>query len=248
MPIHDWTRVNAGTFHHFHAAWITHISEALNDGLLPEGFYALAEQQAVGAIPDVLALATPRAESLSQPAGAVAVAEAPPQVSRHVQVEVDEATHYRLARRTLSIRHVSGHRVVALLEIVSPANKDRAKSVAAFVDKVCAAIGQHLHLLVIDLFPPGPADPRGMHGAIWSELGGGIYEPPDNQPLALVAYIANRLPEAYLEPTSVGAALVDMPLFLDQDFYVNVPLERTYQAAYRGMPEYWRNVIEERDH
>ncbi|MBI2479556.1 MAG: DUF4058 family protein [Planctomycetia bacterium] len=245
MPIHDWTRVNAGTFHHFHAAWITHLSEALNDRLLPEGFYALAAQQAIGAIPDVLALATPRAEPLSFLSGAVAVAEAPPRVSVHIQV--DEMTHYRLARRTLSIRHVSGHRVVALLEIVSPANKDRAKSVAAFVDKAYAAINQHLHLLVIDLLPPGPADPRGMHGAIWQEVGGGLYEPPSEKPLTLAAYTANGMPEAYLEPTCVGAVLIDMPLFLDEDFYVNVPLERTYQAAYRGMPEYWRNVIEGRD-
>ncbi len=30
MPIHDWARVDAGTFHGFHTAWITHLSEALN--------------------------------------------------------------------------------------------------------------------------------------------------------------------------------------------------------------------------
>ena len=45
MPVHDWTRVDAGTFHGFHTAWITHLSEALNEGLLPPGNYALAEQQ-----------------------------------------------------------------------------------------------------------------------------------------------------------------------------------------------------------
>ena len=32
MPVHDWTRVQAGTFHHFHCAWITHLAEALNGG------------------------------------------------------------------------------------------------------------------------------------------------------------------------------------------------------------------------
>ena len=29
MPIHDWTRVDAGTFHAFHTAWVTHLSEML---------------------------------------------------------------------------------------------------------------------------------------------------------------------------------------------------------------------------
>ena len=44
MPIHDWTKVDAGIFHHFHNGWITRLSDALNDGLLPKGYYALAEQ------------------------------------------------------------------------------------------------------------------------------------------------------------------------------------------------------------
>jgi hypothetical protein len=35
-----------------------------------------------------------------------------------------------------------------------------------------------------------------------------------------------------------------MPLFLTAERYVNVPLERTYQTAYAGMPEFWREVIE----
>jgi len=44
MPIHDWTKVPAGIFHDFHAAWIIELRNALNDGFLPSGYYALAEQ------------------------------------------------------------------------------------------------------------------------------------------------------------------------------------------------------------
>jgi hypothetical protein len=33
-------------------------------------------------------------------------------------------------------------------------------------------------------------------------------------------------------------------LFLSADRYVPVPLEATYQAAYRGVPAYWRDVLE----
>jgi hypothetical protein len=43
---------------------------------------------------------------------------------------------------------------------------------------------------------------------------------------------------------AVGDALPPMPLFLDQDPYVTVPLEPTYEAAYRGVPEVWRDVLE----
>ena len=56
MPIHDWTRVDAGIFHAFHQQWIISLSNALNSGLLPEDFYALPEQFAAGFGPDVLTL------------------------------------------------------------------------------------------------------------------------------------------------------------------------------------------------
>lgn len=44
----------------------------------------------------------------------------------------------------------------------------------------------------------------------------------------------------------VGDVLPDMPLFLYEDRYVNVPLERAYLEAYRGMPSFWREVLEGR--
>ena len=40
MPVHDWTKVDVGTFHSFHNAWITHLMGKLNGGVLPEGYYA----------------------------------------------------------------------------------------------------------------------------------------------------------------------------------------------------------------
>src|SRR5688572_13910394 len=61
MPIHDWSRVDAGIFHDFHHAWIEEIKRALNAGLLPPEYYALAEQHAAGFGPDVLTLQDDRA-------------------------------------------------------------------------------------------------------------------------------------------------------------------------------------------
>lgn len=46
MPIHDWTRVEAGIFHDFHQKWARAIKPALNSGLLPPDYYALLEQVA----------------------------------------------------------------------------------------------------------------------------------------------------------------------------------------------------------
>jgi hypothetical protein len=243
MPVHDWTKLDAGTFHAFHTGWITHLSEALNGGLLPDGYYALPEQHGGRLIADVLTLQFPT--PVSSPLlveGGVAVADVPPQ-TRH---KLSPSPAGRGARRTLTIRHVSGHRVVALLEIVSPANKDRATHVVEFATKIEAALLHGIHVLLVDLFPPGPQDPQGMHGAIWEHFDDEPFALPLNEPLTLASYVAGPSPEAYLEYLAVGTHLVDMPLFLNPDRYINVPLESTYQAAYQGMPKFWRDVLEGR--
>lgn len=245
MPIHDWTRVGAGTFHHFHSSWIIHLSEALNAGLLPEGYYAMAEQHVGRMIADVLTLqvgdAVPGPPPRGQ-GGPIAVAEAPPKVS-HTMVASPEAA-YRGARRTLAVRHTSDHRVVAMLEVVSPSNKDRQSSVEEFVEKAWSALRVGCHLLVLDLLPPGRFDPGGMHNMIWRHYDSKDYECPPDHPLTAAAYAATALPQAFVEPLAVGDVLPDMPLFLHPDWYLNVPLESTYGTSYAGVPAYWRGVVE----
>lgn len=59
MPIHDWSRVDAGLFHAFHLGWIVGLSQALNSGLLPSGHYALPEPSIGGQAADVLPLNSP---------------------------------------------------------------------------------------------------------------------------------------------------------------------------------------------
>ena len=56
MPIHDWTRVSAGIFHDFHQGWTIEIRNRLNSGVLPDGYYAMADQRVSGPEPDVIAL------------------------------------------------------------------------------------------------------------------------------------------------------------------------------------------------
>ena len=56
MPIHDWTRVDAGLFHDFHQSWAIALRNGLNSGVLPSDYFALVEQNIRGPIPDVLTL------------------------------------------------------------------------------------------------------------------------------------------------------------------------------------------------
>ena len=170
MPIHDWTRVDAGIFHDFHHSWIEEIKRALNRGLLPREYYALAEQITGDFGPDVLTLQRPVYGSLSGESapttGGIAVASSPPKARFHARSEIDQ--YAIVPRRSLSATR-SHHRVIAIVEIVSPGNKSSQTALSAFVFKADQALLAGVHLLIVDLFPPSPRDPDGLHRAIWGE-------------------------------------------------------------------------------
>src|SRR5262249_53927456 len=145
-----------------------------------------------------------------------------------------------------AIRHVSGHHLVALVEIVSPANKDRPSHVEDFVVKAVSALDLGVHLLLVDLFAPGPHDLSGMHGAVLRRLqqSDQPFDVPADEPATLASYAVGEVVEIYVEHVAFGAFLPDMALFLRPDRYISVPLEPTYHVAYAGMPAFWRGILE----
>ena len=250
MPIHDWTRVDAGIFHHFHQRWIGSITDVLNQRLLSGDYYALAEQQSAGYEPDVLALraqggpgpddaSTAEGDGSSADVGGLLVA--PPQV--RVTAETDLA-FYRRKQSLVAIRHASGDDLVAVVEVVSKGNKSGRRAFDDFVRKAADLLAKGVHLLVLDLQPPTSRDPQGLHGAIWDEVAGDDYRRPGDKPLTLAAYEAGSGIRAFVEPVAVGDTPIDMPLFLVPDRYVAVPVEETYRTAFDSVPRRWRSVLE----
>jgi len=219
MPIHDWTRVDAGLFHDFHQDWTIELRRSLNSGRLLPGFIALTDQQV----------------------GALAATAAPPQ-ARFVD-EVEEDVYARRANRLL-IRHRHGQ-VVAVIEIVSPDNKNSRNVLRAFVRKASDLIWQGIHLLVIDLFPPSERDPQGIHKAIWDEVAERPFTLPPDKPLTAAAYRAAPTKTAYVEPLAVSDELPALPIFLTEDEYVPAPLEERYRASWAAYPAALKELLEQ---
>jgi Protein of unknown function (DUF4058) len=151
---------------------------------------------------------------------------------------------YRRKQKTVTVRHVSGDRIVAMVEIVSPGNKAARNPLRAFVAKAAELLEHQIHLLIIDLLPRGPRDPNGIHGEIWQEIAGQEYAAPADKPLTLVAYESGLTVRAYVVPAAVSDPLPDMPLFVEQGKAVHIPLEATYMAAFIEVPRRWRRVLE----
>lgn len=241
MPVHDWISVEDAIFHAFHYSWITHLSEALNQGILPEDYYALPDQEAGPFGPDVLTLQNvPAAKILDRPGGATTLAQTPPRVRF---TSILSTPRSRRRPRAVVIRHVTNHRVVALIEVVSPGNKSSHQAMRSFLDKVTTLITRGIHLLVVDLLPPGKRDPNRIHGAVCTACGEPVPQWPAGEPVTLASYAGGPSPTAYVETVAVGDPLPEMPLFLLPQWYVNVPLETTYEQTWRGLPLVWRSVL-----
>jgi hypothetical protein len=243
MPVHDWTRVDAGLFHDFHQRWIAALSNALNAGGLPPDYFALVEQRIRGPIPDVLTLRlSGEGAEPSNGTTAVAVATAPP---RTRLVRRNDADIYAGKASRITVRHRPGD-IVTVVEIVSPGNKASRAELRAFVEKSTNFIWQGVHLLVIDLLPPTPRDPQGIHKAIWDEFQEQEDDDalPLDKPLVVASYDAGPPRVAYVEPIAVGDALPSMPLFLRPEFYVPAPLEATYQTTWDLFPAVLKPLLE----
>ena len=240
MPVHDWTRVDAGLFHDFHQCWTVTLRNVLNRCVLPSDYFALVEQRIRGAVPDVLTLELKSGDDeTSQGEGGLAVATAPP---RTRLIRRSEASIYADKANRITVRHRHGD-VVAVIELVSPGNRSSKSGFKAFVEKSAGLIHQKVHLLVIDLFPPGKRDPQGIHKVIWDEFEEEDFELPTDKPLTLAAYDAGPPQVAYVETIGVGDSLPEMPLFLQPERYVPAPLEATYQAAWADFPKAVKGLL-----
>jgi hypothetical protein len=236
MPLHDWTRVPSGLFHHFHQFWAMEICRKLNRGRLPRGLSALVEQRSGPKETDVLTVELAAPDESAQ--GGTAVLERPQtRIHRHT----DKAYYADKADR-ITIRHHLG-RIVAFIEIVSPGNKDGDRALEQFVAKIADALQQGVHVLVLDLFPPTIRDPAGIHKAIWDQFDREDFQLPPEQNRVFASYESAGEQSAHIETVGLGDRLPDMPIFIAPGAHVLVPLEETYMNAWEDTPAAVRHQV-----
>ena len=130
----------------------------------------------------------------------------------------------------------SGFRLVAAIEIVSPANKDRPETRRAFVAKCAALLEERVCVGIVDLVSNRAAN-------LYHELLEFIGEPDPAVPDEAVALYAatnratkreaNWLIESWMQPLSIGRPLPTLPLWLADDLAVPLDLEASYEQTCR---------------
>lgn len=226
MPLHDWTRATDNVFHNFHVHWIVELGDALNSGLLPEGYLARAEEY-LGPFPaDVLALETGSGGTPPSLGGASGLVPTTTIAPAHLDV---------WRQRRIAIFSARDERRVAVIEVVSPGNKDSERRASQFRDKVLECLGSGLHVLLLDVLPA--TRPAPGFGAAVAETLGSPSAPREGR--CVTSFEVQPQPpvvRVYHQPFALGAALPSAPLFLEVGRHVTVPLDDTYARSFARLP------------
>jgi hypothetical protein len=209
----------------FHGAWAAAMARLLNQGVLPDGYYAVPLVDRDGPIEiDVAALreqegpggGAPMPQTWEAPAPGLAVAvELPAADAVEVQVFADDGDP----------------RLAAAVELLSPRNKDRPQSRQAFAVKCVGFLQQGSSVVVVDTVTTRRAD---LNAAILSLLGVEAGPPIG---LSAVSYRAVGHEEEVQQlqlwpaPLALGLPLPTLPLWIAADFSVPLDLEASYQAT-----------------
>jgi hypothetical protein len=134
---------------------------------------------------------------------------------------------------------LGGAELRAAIELVSPANKDRAGSRRTFAARCAGYLKHGIGVMIVDIVTARSAN---LHRALFDTLEvkgrGAAWESPTR--LYTVAYRAvtvRKSPrvEVWPEPLRLGEALPVMPLWLSPDLCVPVRLEDSYLATCRSL-------------
>lgn len=167
--------------------------------------------------------------------GGVATAVwAPPHPTLTMEAELPEQYEYEV----LVYDHSRGRKLVAAVELVSPANKDRPESRRAFVTKCAALLQQEVCVTVVDLVTTRQAN---LYAELLAEFdltdhALGASPPPIYAATCRWRPVGRKSQmDAWAYPLVVGEALPTLPLWLTPDLAIALELEASYEDTCKAL-------------
>jgi hypothetical protein len=210
-----------------HSAWANALRDQLNE-VLPERYFAevqisLSKQLEI----DVATFDEGPAGTTTE--GGVAV-WAPPQPPQTVLLPAAPADVFEVRVFT----DEEGPQLVAAIELVSPANKDRPGKRHVFAVKCASYLHERIGLIVVDIVTNRNAN---LHRELMELLGVAPPPPVEARPdLYAVAYRTSPTEQGlhldlWPEQLTIGQTVPTLPLYLGPDLCLPVHLEPAYQTA-----------------
>lgn len=212
--------------------WATRIADALNDTWLPRDYIAEEHTHAGTQLEmDIATFATEPLAAVTHlgPSTAAPPRWTPPPPTTRAPLAVADAFEVRV------LSDAGGATLVGVIELVSPANKDRPEQRRAFATKCAGFLHQGVSVVVLDVVTTRS---HNLHNDIVARVGAEAARMPDDVSLYGAAYRPvvrgeATLVEVWCAPCAVGEALPVLPLRLRGDLFVPVDFESTYQEACR---------------
>jgi hypothetical protein len=214
------------SFESFHAAWAGSLADDLNRRL-PEGYFA---EETTHAGPGI-EIDVPTWERTAGGGGVAVAAQpqvwAPPAADSTIPAVFCDDFEVRV------IGTLSGRRLVAAIELVSPRNKDRPEARKSFAIKCASYLVQGVSLIVVDIVTGRNAN---MHREIMALVPSGQPLLPAEVGLYAVAHRPVRrdgqeLIDLWAVRLAVGSRLPVLPLALSAEVCLAIDLEATYMDA-----------------
>jgi Protein of unknown function (DUF4058) len=238
MPLRDhfhppWSDENP--WEGFHSAWVNTMVRHLNGSLLPPNFRAFPQVHLGPFVEADVAtferLAGPGTSSPADPGsanGGAAAPGSPPAAVQPLDVEVPGQDVFEV--RVHDVRR--GMRLVAVVALVSPGNKDRPEERQTFVAKCAAYLQEQVGLVLVDIVTTRRAN-------LYDELLQLLSAPPApvvGSDLYCVSYRNRRDGRRWRLDTwpfalALGARLPTVPLWLAGVTAVPLDLEKSYEET-----------------
>jgi hypothetical protein len=236
MPLRDHFHLpltKRASWEELHGGWPMVIVQQL-DKVLPERYVA-APRVHLGSLVEVDIAALDRGLGAigAKSQSIISTAWSPAAPSLTVETALGDFDEYEVrvydAERD---RHL-----VAAVEIISPANKDRPEARSQFVARCAALLRQQVSVVMVDLV-------TSHHFNLYSELLELIHErdPALDEPSAIYGVscrwrphgVGHRL-ETWNRPFVIGQPLPELPLWLSNDLAIPLDLESSYEKTCRDL-------------
>jgi hypothetical protein len=234
MPLRDHFHLplrGLCTWESFHSGWANEIMRQLNK-TLPPGYVARPNVKlGVDVQADVGTLEQSGQQAGENGGGVATAVWAPPRPTLSVSVDFN-----RLDVFEVQVHREGGLEMVAAIELVSPRNKGRPTSRRYFAAKCAAYLQAGVSVIVVDVVT---GRRENLYAALLELLG---LAAEDHGPGELYAVACRTVPpdepvrlENWVAPLALGSSLPTLPLWLEADLAVPLPLERSYETTFVEM-------------
>jgi Protein of unknown function (DUF4058) len=233
MPLRDHLRpplANRRSWDWLHGGWPMTIASGLNREL-PERYVA-GPKVHLGMIEiDVAAYDEGPTIAREEQGGVATAVWAPPRPTLAVVMD-EEADVYEVC----VYDRLDGQRLVAAIELVSPANKDRPEHRGEFIAKCAAMLRSNVCVTIVDVVTTRSANLYGDLIALFGQTDPSLADGPLYA--ATCRWIKQgdkRLLETWSHRLGLGEPLPTLPLWLADDLSIPLNLELSYEETCRSL-------------